>query len=70
MCFQMPVRHGSAQNLLGLSEVVADPSLATAVGLLLHGYQQQYEGGYNLRPAGDRAEGVWTRMRKWFNVNF
>lgn len=70
MCFQMPVRHGMAQNLMGLSEAVADPSLATAVGLLLHGFQQQYESGYNSRSSGDRAEGVWTRMRKWFNVNF
>jgi len=70
LCFQMPVRHGAAQNLLGLSDVVDDPSLATAVGLLLHGYQQQFDVGYGSRSAGDRTVGVWTRMRKWFNVNF
>ncbi|PJD92761.1 MAG: cell division protein FtsA [Legionella sp.] len=69
LCFQMPVRHGFAQNLMGLSDVVADPGLATSVGLLLHGFQQQYELGYNTR-SGESTDGVWTRMRKWFNVNF
>ena len=71
MCFQMPVRHGFAQqNLMGLPEAVADPSLATAVGLLLHGFKQQYDHGYKAHALTDSAEGVWTRMRKWFNVNF
>ncbi len=71
LCFQMPVRHGSVENLMGLSsDVVSDPGLATSVGLLLHGFQQQYELGYTGRSTGDKTDGVWTRMRKWFNVNF
>jgi cell division protein FtsA len=70
LCFQMPVRHGSAQNLIGLtSDIVSDPSFATVVGLLLHGFQQQNDG-YSIRSAGSKADGVWTKMRKWFNVNF
>lgn len=70
LCFQMPVRHGSAENLIGLtSDIVSDPSFATVVGLLLHGFQQQNDG-YSIRSAGSKADGVWTKMRKWFNVNF
>ena len=69
MCFEMPVRHGSAQQIAGLAEATANPSLATGVGLLLHGFQQQYEGGYNVPVLGD-SRGMWTRMKKWFNGNF
>lgn len=70
MCFEMPVRHGAAQHIAGLPELTANPSLATGVGLLLHGFQQQYEGGYNVPVLGDSASGMWTRMKKWFNGNF
>ena len=73
MCFEMPVRYGSAQQIAGLAEATANPSLATSVGLLLHGFQQQYEGGYNVPGSSDRFStglGVWARMRKWFNGNF
>ena len=66
----MPVRHGCAHQILGLSEATADPSLATGVGLLLHGFQQQYEGGYNVPVLNDSSSGMWTRMKKWFHGNF
>lgn len=69
MCFEMPVRHGSAQQIAGLAEATANPSLATGVGLLLHGFQQQYEGGYNV-PVLTDGKNMWTRMKKWFNGNF
>lgn len=69
-CFQMPIRHGSAENLVGLSsEIISDPSYATVVGLLLHGLQRQYDS-YSVRSSVGKTDGVWTRMRKWFNVNF
>lgn len=70
LCFEMPVRHGNAQQIAGLSEGSANPALATGVGLLLHGFQQQYEGGYNVPVLHNGANGVWTRMKKWFNGNF
>ena len=69
LCFEMPVRHGSAQKISGMSEATANPSLATGVGLLLHGFQQQYEGGYNVPVLNDNAN-MWIRMKKWFNGNF
>ena len=70
MCFEMPVRHGCAHQISGLLEATSDPSLATGVGLLLHGLQQQYEGGYNVPVLSDSASGMWLRMKKWFHVNF
>jgi cell division protein FtsA len=70
MCFEMPVRHGCAHQIAGLAEATTNPSLATGVGLLLHGFQQQYEGGYNGPVLSDNSTNMWTRMRKWFNGNF
>ncbi len=69
VCFEMPVRLGTAQQISGMIEATANPSLATGVGLLLHGFQQQYEGGYN-GPMFTDAHGIWTRMKKWFTGNF
>lgn len=70
MCFEMPIRQGCAQRMSGLAEASENSSLATGVGLLLHGFQQQYEGGYNVPVMNDSANGVWMRMKKWFNGNF
>lgn len=70
ICFEMPVRHGCAQQVAGLGEATANPSLATCVGLLLHGFQQQYEGGYNALVMNDSSKGIWTRMKEWFHGNF
>ena len=70
VCFEMPVRHGCAHQIAGLAEATTNPSLATGVGLLLHGFQQQYEGGYNGPVLNDGSNGVWLRMKKWFNGNF
>ena len=70
MCFEMPVRHGCAHQISGLVEATANPSLATSVGLLQHGFQQQYEGGYNVPVLNDGASSVWTQMKKWFHGNF
>lgn len=69
-CFEMPVRHGFADRVSGLSEVAMDSTLATGVGLLLHGFQQQYEGTYGMPNLGTHARGVWARMKEWFNGNF
>jgi cell division protein FtsA len=70
MCFEMPVRHGCAHGVAGLPEATASSSLATGVGLLLHGFQQQYEGGYNGPVLIDTASNLWSRMKKWFQGNF
>ena len=70
MCFEMPVRQGFVPELVGLSEDMMTPSWATGVGLLLHGFQQQHEAGYNGFALRDTANGVWTKMKQWFRGNF
>lgn len=70
LCFEMPVRLGIAhQAITGLPEAATDPSLATGIGLLLHGYKQQFEDNYvpSLQREG---KGRWTRMKEWFQGNF
>lgn len=68
-CFEMPVRHGFANYVAGSTEATTNPALATGVGLLLHGYQQQFEGGY-APVLSDSGKGVWSRMKEWFQGNF
>lgn len=70
LCFEMPVRQACPQEIAGLSEANSNPSFSTAIGLLLHGFQQQFEGGYNVPVISDNAKGMWTRMREWFQGNF
>lgn len=69
-CFDMPVRRGCANMMPGLPEANTNPSLATGIGLLLYGFKQQYEGGYNGPLIAENAQNVWSRMRTWFQGNF
>ena len=66
--FRMPVRIGLPQNVSGLMDVRDNPAFATGVGLLLHGHKMQtslpafhFDKSFN---------GVWSRMKNWFNGNF
>lgn len=70
LCFEMPVRVGCAQRITGLAEASENSSLATGVGLLLHGFQQQFSGSYSGPVLNDGANSMWARMKKWFNGNF
>ena len=65
--FHMPVRLGSPQNIRGLTDIVNNPIYATGVGLLLYGLQQQQEGGRKVDVSG---EGVFQRIKDWFQNNF
>lgn len=67
--FQMPVRLGLPQNVRGLMDVRDNPGYATGVGLLLHGHHLQMGNapGFNL---DTRMNGLWSRMKSWFNGNF
>ena len=68
--FSMPVRQGIARSLIGLPMEATTPGMATGVGLLLHGFQQQYEGGYNIPTLNNSYQNIWSKMRSWFQVNF
>lgn len=70
LVFEMPVRKGCAHSVSGLKETTENPSFATGVGLLLHGFQQQYEGGYNVPKLSDNSKGMWLRMKEWVAGNF
>jgi cell division protein FtsA len=66
--FQMPVRLGLPQNVIGLVDVREDPTFSTAVGLLLYGLQQQ--GNPQPFITGRGMPNLWSRMRSWFQGNF
>lgn len=68
--FRMPVRFGCPQNVSGLSEVVSNPIYATGVGLLLYGFQQQYDPNSESAGLNYKVKGLWHRMRSWFQGNF
>lgn len=70
LCFEMPVRKGCAHYVSGLAEATENPSFATGVGLLLQGYQQQYESNYNVPTMKDNTQSLWARMKEWFQGNF
>ncbi|MFT3741352.1 MAG: cell division protein FtsA [Gammaproteobacteria bacterium] len=67
--FQMPVRLGIPQHVKGLTDVLDSPMYATSVGLLLYGYQQQYEGRPELI-VRNGMKGIWGRVKNWFQGNF
>ncbi len=67
--FDMPVRLGLPQTIPGIPDTIKDPSFATGVGLLLYAFQQQYTPGHG--PMFDQGvNGVWDRMKHWFQGNF
>lgn len=70
LCFEMPVRIGYANYVTQFTDNAENPSFATGVGLLLHGYQQQYDARYNLPKMNESSKGVWLRMKEWFQGNF
>ncbi|MEH6503164.1 MAG: cell division protein FtsA [Cycloclasticus sp.] len=65
--FHMPVRLGSPQFVLGLSDVVRNPIYATGVGLLLFGQQNRVVNGSEMK-GGFQA--MWEKMKSWFQGNF
>jgi len=64
--FHMPVRLGAPTAVSGLSDIVDNPIHSTGVGLLLYGLQNQREGGVSSSPSSDSGEGLFGRMKQWF----
>lgn len=64
--FQMPVRLGLPQHVIGMSDVVDNPAHASGIGLLMYARQHRFMQG------AERAEsqGFWSRVRGWFQGNF
>ena len=71
--FNLPIRLGTAHQACSITEVKSNPAFATSVGLLFQGFQQQYEGGYNvpiLNDGGNNMRMKINKLFKWFNGNF
>jgi cell division protein FtsA len=66
--FHMPVRLGVPQGVAGLVDVVRNPIYSTGVGLLLYGRHNRGGTRDLLQSAG--MNGVWKRMKHWFQGNF
>ncbi len=67
--FHMPVRLGLPTRVKGMTDICDNPSYATGVGLLVHGHQNQLNGRSGVR-FDTTANGLWSRMRAWFQGNF
>ena len=64
--FHMPVRLGVPQHIIGLTDVVENPIHSTGVGLLLYG-RDHLVGSEQITESG---EGVFSKMKGWFQRNF
>lgn len=59
--FDLPVRRGDPSGVGGLVDRVSTPDYATAVGLILYGYNQWKEKGFSK----DRKKGFWAKVKDW-----
>jgi cell division protein FtsA len=70
--FNMPVRVGSPLPVGGLVEDYRSPIFATAVGLVLEGYDRRQKDagvhGGEFRDKGGRK--VWEKLKDWFEKEF
>lgn len=64
--FHMPVRLGVPQHVIGLTDVVQNPVHSTGVGLLLYGRDHLASGDHLV----ETGEGLFARMKAWFQNNF
>ncbi len=65
--FDLPVRIGYPTGIGGLTDVVAGPQFATAVGLLMYGCEVEGGGEQRFRIRDDNVfNRILGRMRKWF----
>ena len=59
--FDLPVRRGDPSGIGGLVDRVNTPDYATAVGLILYGYNQLKEKGFSK----ERKKGLWAKVKDW-----
>ena len=65
--FDLPVRIGYPTGIGGLTDVVAGPQFATAVGLLMYGCEVEGGSEQRFRIRDDNVfNRILGRMRKWF----
>jgi len=67
--FRMPVRVGFPQWVSGMSELIANPVYATAMGLLLYGKKQR-QGGPLESVRREHFKGMFEKVKNWLKGNF
>ena len=70
--FHMPVRIGIPQFVSGLVDVVRNPIYATGVGMVIYGDKNRDPNARNVALSGvdSSGEGIWAKMKSWFQGNF
>jgi cell division protein FtsA len=66
--FNLPVRIGKPQGVVGLTELVSAPQYATGVGLVLHGAAAL--AGNKGHPVGSRITSLVKRVGNWISERF
>jgi cell division protein FtsA len=65
----LPTRLGYPEVVGGLTDVIHNPSYATGVGLVLHGFYRRQAGSRGRGPRHgyrDGKSGLWARIKNWF----
>ncbi len=68
--FDLPVRRGLPAGVGGLTDVVASPIFATAVGLALYGGEHRHQRRFHKVTDRNIFDRVVARMRDWFGELF
>ena len=68
--FHMPVSIGHPQGVTGLTDIVRNPIYSTAVGLLIYGAKQQFDGVVGTPPPALAMTGVVDKVKNWFLGNY
>ena len=70
--FHMPVRIGIPQFVSGLVDVVRNPIYSTGVGMVIYGDKNRDSASSNAALTGVNSseEGIWAKMKSWFQGNF
>lgn len=68
--FHMPVSIGHPQGVTGLTDIVRNPIYSTAVGLLIYGAKQQFDGAVGAPPSAIAMTGVVDKVKNWFLGNY
>ncbi len=67
--FQLPSRVGYPKGISGLVDVVNSPQYATAIGLVLYGFEDRPQNPDKFKDKGDTLiKKVKGKMKKWFGL--
>jgi cell division protein FtsA len=68
--FNHPVRVGEPKGFGGVTDMVKDPMYATAVGLVMYGYEQRYRKPEGAIDESHLFDSILAKMKGWFGEIF